>query len=98
MHVTSNPFFAFHDDVFPGFSKNSVSQPRFFETAKSIFPPYPKTIIPNYPFSSLKEFKHISTFAFKFESEQSFEFEIHLQVINLLSKNSFKILIRMQEQ
>ena len=56
MHLTSNPYFAFHDDVFPAFVKNIVHQARF---------PYPnfyyKTIIPNNWFSSLKKFKHIST-------------------------------------
>ena len=26
MHVTSNPFFAFHDDVFPNFAKNAVNE------------------------------------------------------------------------
>ena len=80
IHVTSNPFFAFHDDVFPGFSKNSASQSRFFETAKSIFPPYPKSIIPNHHFSSLEEFKHISTFVLKLDGEESFQFEINFQV------------------
>lgn len=29
IHVTSNPFFAFHDDVFPAFAKNAAAQPRF---------------------------------------------------------------------
>ena len=29
MHVTSNPFFAFHDDVFPAFAKNAAAQSRF---------------------------------------------------------------------
>ena len=56
MHVTSNPFFAFHDDVFPGFSKNAVYQKKF---PLSSF--YYKTIIPGDEFYSLEELNHIST-------------------------------------
>ena len=70
MFVTSNPFFAFHDDVFPAFSKNAVAQPRF--------PPSfgQSTIIPNKFFSSLAELNHISTFEMKFDGIEKFAFEI----------------------
>ena len=76
MHVTSNPFFAFHDDVFPAFSKNSVSQPRFPKPAAAFFNIHQKTIIPNSPFTSLQEFKHISTLYVNLNESESFMFRI----------------------
>ena len=37
MHVTSNPFFKFHDDVFPNFAKNAVGDIRKFpQSAKAL--------------------------------------------------------------
>ena len=82
MHVTSNPYFAFHDDVFPAFSKNAVAQPRF---------PLPsfffKTIIPNKFdnkfFSSLEELKHISTIELEFTRKKKFELKIDFQDLKL---------------
>ena len=72
MHVTSNPLFAFHDDVFPAFVKNFVDQvafPRSFGRA---------TIIPDKFFTSLDELYHISTLEMKWNGEDSLEFKIKL--------------------
>ena len=78
MHVTSNPYFVFHDDVFPAFSKNAVAQPRF--PIPSFFS---KTIIPdkfhNNSFSSLKELKHISTLEIDLTGENRFEMKFNFQ-------------------
>ena len=71
MHVTSNPFFAFHDDVFPAFSKNAVSQPRFPRSNL-----YHKTIVPDKYFSSLEELTHISTVEIELNGTDIFELEI----------------------
>ena len=36
MHVTSNPFFGFHEDVFPNFAKNAVGDiDEFPQSAKA---------------------------------------------------------------
>lgn len=72
MHVTSNPYFAFHDDVLPTFAKNAVGQRRF---------PRPgsfnqKTVIPDNFFSSLAELKHISTLVMRLNEKDNFKFEI----------------------
>ena len=74
IHVTSNPLFAFHDDVFPGFAKNAASQPRF---PRPSF--YYKTIIPDNYFSSLEELKHISTVELKLNGTETFQFEIDFE-------------------
>ena len=71
MHTTSNPYFTFHDDVFPAFAKNAVSQPLF---PRSSF--YHQTIVPETYFSSLKELKHISTLEMEFSGVDCFKFEI----------------------
>lgn len=76
MHVTSNPFFAFHDDVFPAFSKNAVNQPRFPPSATDFYEPYPKTIIPDYAFSLLEGFEHISTIELALNQTRILEFQI----------------------
>ena len=56
LHVTSNPYFAFHDDVFPVFVKNQVAQRQFSRHYAD------RTIIvPANYFSSLAFFNHIST-------------------------------------
>ena len=69
MHVTSNPFFAFHDDVFPAFAKNAVAQPRFPTSFGR------STIIPNNLFSSLAELNHISTV--NLNGTDDFNFELN---------------------
>ena len=75
MHVTSNPYFAFHDDVFPAFAKNAVAQPRF-----PVPSTFSKTIIPgkfkDKIFSSLDELKHISTVEIDLSGKKKFEFKI----------------------
>ena len=75
MHVTSNPYFSFHDDVFPRFSKNAVSQLKFPASV------YPKTIIPASPFSSLEELKHISTVVMRLNGTDKFQFAINTSAI-----------------
>ena len=70
MFVTSNPFFAFHDDVFPVFAKNAVAQPRFPYSINS------KTIIPDNFFSSLEELNHISTVDMNLNGTEGFKFGI----------------------
>ena len=59
MHVTSNPYFAFHDDVFPAFAKNQVSQDKFSPQIS-----HGITLIPDNYFNSLQFFNHISTIIF----------------------------------
>ena len=79
MHVTSNPSFAFHDDVFPAFSKNAVYQKRFHKT-------FGKTIIPDNPFISLEDsdIYHISSLQMKFEDKESYKLELK---VNLSREN-----------
>ena len=80
MHVTSNPFFAFHDDVFPGFAKNAASQPRFPFPSPSFTTIIPDNYRPDKPeqklFSSLEELKHISTVELKLNGSDKFDFNI----------------------
>ena len=78
IHVTSNPLFAFHDDVFPRFAKNTVKQLRF--------PPliYQKTIIPESInetqwFSSLHSLNHISTIEMKLRGKEVFQLKLKLK-------------------
>ena len=79
MLVSSNPFFAFHDDVFPAFAKNAVSQKRF-PRSNPLF----TTLIPDDFFASLEEFEHFSTFEMKFNGTENLKFKVNLQVkINL---------------
>lgn len=85
MHVTSNPFFAFHDDVFPAFAKNAVFQPLFPRSPSSFFPPFPKTIIPEYEKfnddgSSLEEIHHISTIKLGFKGNETFKLDLNYTV------------------
>ena len=84
--MTSNPFFAFHDDVFPAFAKNAASQPRF---PRPSF--YHNTIIPDNYFSSLEELKHISTIELRLNGTEKFQFEIDFEE-QLRASRSTKIL------
>ena len=54
--VTSNPYFAFHDDVFPSFAKNQVTQGKFHPSVADKV-----TLIPDNHFTSLAYFDHISS-------------------------------------
>lgn len=90
MFVTSNPEFAFHDDVFPAFAKNAASQRPFYST-------YGKTIIPNNSFSSLEELEHISTLELNFNKKEMIRFKlkviqfvIFITEINYSAKKSQK--------
>ena len=75
MHTCSNPYFSFHDDIFPGFSKNAVSQPRFSPAPYLHYlEPYRKTVIPDNSFSFLEEFNHISTVEMNFTEDYTFSF------------------------
>jgi len=56
LQVSSNPRFAFHDDVFPNYVKNQFTQKTFSRHADNKI-----TIIPNNYFTSLAFFEHIST-------------------------------------
>jgi len=56
LHVTSNPYFAFHDDVFPSYVKNQYTQKSFSRHAQNKI-----TIIPDNFFISLEFNDHIST-------------------------------------
>lgn len=78
MHVSSNPFFAFHDDVFPNFAKNTVAKIRnFTQSATSLSPPYPLPIIPDFPFVSFdKELFHISSFELDFTKTRKLHLEL----------------------
>ena len=83
MHVTSNPYFSFHDDVFPVFSKNSFAQPRFPRPGG----PRSKTIVPDSFFSSLEALKHISTVELTLNETETFQLEMYFGVRNIF--NSF---------
>ena len=72
MHVTSNPYIGFHDDVFPAFYKNTVSQRRFPGSF------HQKTIIPDNSFSSLEQLKHISTVEMKLDGTDQLQLEIEV--------------------
>ena len=72
LHVTSNHFFAFHDDVFPAFAKNAASQPPFPQPS-SLY----TTIIPDKFFSSLKKLQHFSTIEMELDGADSFKFEVN---------------------
>ncbi|CBY11768.1 unnamed protein product [Oikopleura dioica] len=56
LHVTSNPYFAYHDDVFPSYVKNQFTQKLFSRHAENKI-----TIIPDNYFISLAFINHIST-------------------------------------
>ena len=56
LHVSSNPNFAFHDDVFPSFAKNQVTQEKFSASV-----PDKITMIADNYFTKLTYFDHIST-------------------------------------
>lgn len=56
LHVTTNPYFAFHDDVFPVFARNQVSQQKFNPLVSDRI-----TLVPDNYFSTLEFFDHIST-------------------------------------
>lgn len=72
--MTSNPFFVFHDDVFPAFAKNTAYQQRY---PRSSF--FDKTIVPANFFSSFEEFNHISTLKLKLNGTEKFQFEVDFQ-------------------
>lgn len=78
MHVTSNPYFAFHDDIFPkSFSKNSYTQNRFPEPGVKI--KEAKIIIPDFFFTLLNDdLKHISTVKMKLNATNRFGFQINV--------------------
>ena len=82
IHVASNPFFAFHDDVFPAFAKNAVAQP--------LFPPnlYSTTIIPDEFFTSLAGLKHISTVKIKLDGKDRFQLDIDFPVETAVLKET----------
>ena len=77
--MSSNPFFAFHDDVFPAFAKTAVTQENFPLSGSSISRPYPRIIVPDNAFKSLKEFKHISTIELKLRGIDRFKLQINSQ-------------------
>ena len=79
IYVTSNPNFAFHDDVFPEFAKNAAFQLQFPKSSRSMTSPHPKTIIPDEFFRSFEHFRHISSVEFKFDGSERFKFEINFQ-------------------
>ena len=95
MHLTSNPNFAFHDDVLPAFAKNVFRQQKYPQSASSIYLPYPKTIIPDaisimvngtirsIPFIALEDFEHISTFELKMNGTEKLEIQLDLSVSKL---------------
>lgn len=67
IHVSSNPQFAFHDDIFPTFAKNLFIQEEFPPPAfPRIHSRERTTHIPDLPFSSLAAFDHISSVVFDF--------------------------------
>ena len=80
MYVTSNPFFAFHDDAFPAFAKNIYSQPVFPRSAHSVSRPYPKTIVPDISFTELEGCQHISTLELELNGTENFSAEFDLPV------------------
>ena len=82
MHVTSNPYFAFHDDVFPAFAKNNVAQSTFPRNYG------PSTIIPAEFFISLKELTHISTVEIKWNGTERFSFEIKFPESSQISEET----------
>ena len=92
MHVTSNPLFAFHDDVFPSFANNAASQLQFPVTPSTIFGPHSKTIVPDNFFSRLEEFDHISSLLLQLNGTESFEFSYDFQVRINEGFNIFKSL------
>ena len=65
LHVSSNPYFAFHDNVFPTFAKDLFLQEEFPPPAfPSIHSREKTTHVPDHPFTSLAAFDHISTVIF----------------------------------
>ena len=75
LHVSSNPYFAFHDDVFPAYIKNQVSQKEFSRHADNKI-----NIVPANNFTSLEFFDHISTIMFEPVGVHIISF--NLQIIN----------------
>ncbi|CBY39005.1 unnamed protein product [Oikopleura dioica] len=67
IHVSSNPQFAFHDDIFPTFAKNLFIQEEFPPPAfPRIHSRERTTHVPDLLFSSLAAFDHISSVVFDF--------------------------------
>ena len=56
LHVSSNPYFAFHDDVFPLYAKNQVTQEKYNSSAADKI-----TVVPDNYFISMTYFDHISS-------------------------------------
>ena len=90
MHVTSNPRFDFHDDVFPAFTTSLAKQERFPRPAYTR-----QTIIPDSVFflkdkrkqsdewfSSLEGLNHISTVKMKLNGTENFVFKIAIPKTN----------------
>ena len=92
MHVTSNPSFAFHDDVFPAFAK-IFQQFSYPKSASSISIPFPKTIVPDNFFGALAEFEHISTLKLRLNGTERFEIEFDLTVSRIESNIFIKLLL-----
>ena len=75
--MTSNPSFAFHDDVFPFFLKGVAFQPKFPGISwNPVNRLPPKTIVPDLPFSGLEATEHISTF----EINKTFSLNLDIKV------------------
>ena len=93
MHVASNPFFAFHDDVFPNFAKNAVGKiAPFPQSASSLSPPYPLAILPNHPFTSFEEeLFHISSFEIDFNQTRKLKLEIK-ERFTRLNRDNIKVI------
>lgn len=64
MHITSNPNFAFHDDVFPGFAKNTVFQKKFHKHECGDKQNC-KIIIPFNELRITEKLRHLSTIIFR---------------------------------
>ena len=85
IHVSSNPYFVFHDDVFPTYVKNQFSQKKFSRQAENKM-----TIVPDNYFVSLAFFDHISTF--ELESEGAYIISFVLKIDNKILLSPGKIL------
>ena len=85
-HVSSNPYFAFHDDVFPMFAKNQQTQKKFSHHAVNKI-----VVVPENNFTSLQFFDHISTVLLDTNGAYIFSFELEMKNA-ISSAEFFKIL------
>ena len=85
-HVSSNPYFAFHDDVFPMFAKNQQTQKKFSHHAVNKI-----VVVPENNFTSLQFFDHISTVFLDTNGAYIFSFELEMKNA-ISSAEFFKIL------